>query len=114
MNTRPFSLPIWTQVLLAGAALATYASWTAYADSLEERLRIQLCSITQQPQALQTKQTQVTTARAALESQRDAAPAQIKQLSAELAQAKGQAEQLSVQQQGLHDRVRQAAEASNE
>ena len=26
MNTRPFSLPIWAQALLAGAAFAAYAS----------------------------------------------------------------------------------------
>ena len=42
MNTRPFSLPIWAQALLAGAAFAAYASQAAYADSLEERLRTQL------------------------------------------------------------------------
>lgn len=49
MNTRPFSLPIWAQALLAGAAFAAYASQAAYADSLEERLRTQLRSTTQQP-----------------------------------------------------------------
>ncbi|HCE7101782.1 TPA: DNA repair protein, partial [Pseudomonas aeruginosa] len=48
MNTRPFSLPIWAQALLAGAAFAAYASQAAYADSLEERLRAQLRSTTQQ------------------------------------------------------------------
>ena len=94
MNTRPFSLPIWAQALLAGAAFAAYASQAAYADSLEERLRTQLRSTTQQLQALQTEQAQATAAKAALESQRDAALAQVKQLSAELARAKGQAEQL--------------------
>lgn len=114
MNTRPFSLPIWAQALLAGAAFAAYASQAAYADSLEERLRAQLRSTTQQLQALQTEQAQATAAKAALESQRDAALAQVKQLSAELARAKGQAEQLSAQQQGLHDRARQMVEASNE
>ena len=114
MNTRPFSLPIWAQALLAGAAFAAYASQAAYADSLEERLRAQLRSTTQQLQALQTEQAQATAAKAALESQRDAALAQVKQLTAELARAKGQAEQLSAQQQGLHDRARQMVEASNE
>ena len=52
MNTRPFSLPIWAQALLAGAAFAAYASQAAYADSLEERLRAQLRSTTQQLQAV--------------------------------------------------------------
>ena len=88
MNTRPFSLPIWAQALLAGAAFAAYASQAAYADSLEERLRTQLRSTTQQLQALQTEQAQATAAKAALESQRDAALAQVKQLSAELARAR--------------------------
>ncbi|MDI7110769.1 DNA repair protein, partial [Pseudomonas aeruginosa] len=74
--------------LLAGAAFAAYASQAAYADSLEERLRTQLRSTTQQLQALQTEQAQATAAKAALESQRDAALAQVKQLSAELARAK--------------------------
>ncbi|RPW64306.1 DNA repair protein [Pseudomonas aeruginosa] len=106
MNTRPFSLPIWAQALLAGAAFAAYASQAAYADSLEERLRTQLRSTTQQLQVLQTEQAQAAAAKAAL--------AQVKQLSAELTRAKGQAEQLSAQQQGLHDRARQMVEASNE
>lgn len=114
MNTRPFSLPTWAQALLAGAAFAAYASQAAYADSLEERLRAQLRSTTQQLQALQTEQAQAAAAKAALESQRDAALAQVKQLTAELTRAKGQAEQLSAQQQGLHDRARQMVEASSE
>ena len=114
MNMRPFSLPIWAQALLAGAAFAAYASQAAYADSLEERLRAQLRSTTQQLQALQTEQAQAAAAKAALEGQRDAALAQVRQLTAELTRAKGQAEQLSAQQQGLHDRARQMVEASNE
>ena len=45
----------------------------AHAESMEERLRAQLRSTTQQLQQLQSEQAQVNAAKAAAEAQRDAA-----------------------------------------
>jgi small-conductance mechanosensitive channel len=55
----------------------------ASAEGMEERLRTQLRSTTQQLQALQSEQAQASAARIAAETQAKQAQAQIKQLTAE-------------------------------
>ncbi|TFF42523.1 DNA repair protein [Pseudomonas sp. RIT623] len=95
-------------VLALGASLAAPVS----ADTLEERLRAQLRSTTQQLQALQSEQAQASAARQAAEQQRDAALGQVRELTAQLAKARGQSEQLAGQQQAVHSQA-QALVASS-
>ncbi|MCU7247941.1 DNA repair protein [Pseudomonas koreensis] len=103
MNTRLFLLGL-------GMLIATGAS----AEGMEERLRTQLRSTTQQLQALQSQQAQASAAQLAAQNEAKAAQAQIKQLTAELAKAKGLAEQLAGQQQSLHSQAQAQVAASNE
>lgn len=106
MNTRSRS------ALALGLALL--ASSGAHAEGMEERLRTQLRSTTQQLQALQSEQAQAAAARSAAESQLSTAQAQIKRLEAELAKARQQNEQLAGQQAGLHEAAQAQVAASNE
>lgn len=103
MNTRFLALGL-------GLLIATGAS----AEGMEERLRTQLRSTTQQLQALQSQQAQASAAQLAAQNEAKAAQAQIKQLSAELAKAKGLAEQLAGQQQSLHSQAQAQVAASAE
>ena len=84
------------------------------AEGMEERLRTQLRSTTQQLQALQSQQAQASAAQLAAQNEAKAAQAQIKQLTAELAKAKGLAEQLAGQQQSLHSQAQAQVAASAE
>ncbi|MFW6749359.1 DNA repair protein [Pseudomonas glycinae] len=93
-----------------GMLIATGAS----AEGMEERLRTQLRSTTQQLQTLQSQQAQASAAQLAAQNEAKAAQAQIKQLTAELAKAKGLAEQLAGQQQALHSQAQAQVAASNE
>lgn len=93
-----------------GMLIATGAS----AEGMEERLRTQLRSTTQQLQALQTQQAQVSAAQLAAQGEAKAAQAQIKQLTAELARAKGMAEQLAGQQDSLRSQAQAQAANSSE
>jgi chromosome segregation ATPase len=86
----------------------------AHAEGMEERLRTQLRSTTQQLQALQSQQAQASAAQLVAQNEAKAAQAQIKQLSAELAKAKGVAEQLAGQQQSLHSQAQAQVAASAE
>ncbi|WMR31870.1 DNA repair protein [Metapseudomonas otitidis] len=106
MNTRSRS------ALALGLALL--ASSGAHAEGMEERLRTQLRSTTQQLQALQSEQAQAAAARSAAESQLSTAQAQIKRLEAELAKARQQNEQLAWQQAALHEAAQAQVAASNE
>ncbi|KIV69626.1 MULTISPECIES: hypothetical protein [Pseudomonadaceae] len=106
MNTRSRS------ALALGLALL--ASSGAHAEGMEERLRTQLRSTTQQLQALQSEQAQAAAARSAAESQLSTAQAQIKRLEAELAKARQQSEQLAGQQAALHEAAQAQVAASNE
>ena len=103
MNTRFLALGL-------GLLLATGAS----AEGMEERLRTQLRSTTQQLQALQSQQAQASAAQLAAQNEAKAAQAQIKQLTAELAKAKRLAEQLAGQQQSLHSQAQAQVAASAE
>ena len=103
MNTRFLALGL-------GLLIATGAS----AEGMEERLRTQLRSTTQQLQALQSQQAQASAAQLAAQNEAKATQAQIKQLTAELAKAKGLAEQLVGQQQSLHSQAQAQVAASAE
>jgi len=103
MNTRFLALGL-------GLLIATGAN----GEGMEERLRTQLRSTTQQLQALQSQQAQVSAAQLAAHNEAKAAQAQIKQLTAELAKAKGLAEQLAGQQQSLHSQAQAQVAASAE
>jgi chromosome segregation ATPase len=70
----------------------------AQAESMEERLRAQLRSTTQQLQQLQSEQAQVNAAKTAAEAQRDAAQKELESLRGQLAKSRGQAEKLAEQQ----------------
>lgn len=86
----------------------------AHAEGMEERLRTQLRSTTQQLQTLQSQQAQASAAQLAAQNEAKAAQAQIKQLTAELAKTKGVAEQLAGQQQSLHSQAQAQVAASAE
>jgi chromosome segregation ATPase len=101
--TRPFHPAIHAVLLLLGLGITLGAS----AETMEERLRTQLRSTTQQLQTLQSEQAQSTVARQAAQTQLSEAQAQIKQLTGELAKARSQNEQLGAQQ----DAVRSSAQA---
>ncbi|PWB27614.1 DNA repair protein [Pseudomonas sp. NDM] len=103
MNTRFLALGL-------GLLIASGAS----AEGMEERLRTQLRSTTQQLQALQSQQAQASAAQLAAQNEAKAAQAQIKQLTAELAKARGLAEQLAGQQQSLHSQAQAQVAASAE
>ncbi|WP_426200993.1 DNA repair protein [Pseudomonas sp. TWP3-1] len=100
------------RILLFG--LGVLVASGASAEGMEERLRTQLRSTTQQLQALQSQQAQASAAQLAAQNEAKAAQAQIKQLSAELAKAQGVAEQLAGQQQNLHSQAQAQVAASNE
>ena len=100
------------RVLLLG--LGFFIAQGASAEGMEERLRTQLRSTTQQLQVLQSQQAQASAAQLAAQNEVKAAQAQIKQLSAELAKTKGLAEQLAGQQQSLHSQAQAQVAASNE
>jgi len=95
-------------------ALGVVAASGAWAEGMEERLRTQLRSTTQQLQVLQSEQAQASAARIAAENQARDAQVQIKQLSAELAKARGVAEQLAGRQDSLQSQARAQAAASSE
>jgi chromosome segregation ATPase len=87
--------------LLCGVAVCGHAS----AEGMEERLRAQLRSTTSQLQALQSEKAQGTAARAAAENEARQAQEQVKQLTAELAKARGIAEQLAGEQQSVRSQA---------
>ncbi|SDT13088.1 hypothetical protein SAMN05216598_4086 [Pseudomonas asplenii] len=94
--------------------VALFSAQGANAEGMEERLRTQLRSTTQQLQALQSEQAQASAARIAAENQAKAAQAQIRQLTAELAKAKGLSEQLAGQQEALQSQAQAFSVAANE
>ncbi|WP_338580673.1 DNA repair protein [Pseudomonas sp. MAG733B] len=95
-------------------ALGALVAQGASAEGMEERLRTQLRSTTQQLQALQSQQAQASAAQVAAQTEAKAAQAQIKQLTAELARYKGAAEQLASQQDSLQSQAQAQVAASNE
>lgn len=85
----------------------------AHAESMEERLRAQLRSTTQQLQQLQSEQAQVNAAKAAAEAQRDAAQKELEALRGQLAKAKGQADKLAEQQGAVMESAQAQVAASH-
>ncbi|SAI65571.1 Uncharacterised protein [Bordetella ansorpii] len=104
----------WTLKATAAAMAAMLTVFPAHAQSMEERLRTQLRSATQQLQQLQSQQAQLNAAKSAAETQRDAAQKEVEQLRAQLGKVQGQAEQLAGQQEAIRDAARAQAAASNE
>ena len=100
--------------LFALLTLGLLIAQGASAEGMEERLRTQLRSTTQQLQALQSQQAQASAAQLAAQGEAKAAQAQIKQLTAELAKAKGVAEQLAGQQSSLQSQAQAQVAASSE
>ncbi|WP_160106665.1 DNA repair protein [Pseudomonas izuensis] len=95
-------------------AIALMVAQGASAEGMEERLRTQLRSTTQQLQALQSQQAQASAAQVAAQAEAKAAQAQIKQLTAELAKARGMAEQLAGQHDSLQSQAQAQVAASRE
>ncbi|WP_268798206.1 DNA repair protein [Pseudomonas huanghezhanensis] len=104
-RTRMTVLALLTGLLTTGQSSA---------ETLEERLRAQLRSTTQQLQTLQSEQARATAARQATEGQLAAAQAQIGQLNAQLVQASGQNTQLAAQQSALQQHAQTQVQASAE
>ena len=102
--------PLNTAILLLSLGVASHAK----AETMEERLRTQLRSTTQQLQTLQSAQAQNAAAQQATQTELTAAQAQIKQLQAELAKARSQNEQLGAQQETLRSNAQAHAAASTE
>jgi len=98
-------------VALCAAGLSL--SGGAQAESMEERLRAQLRSTTQQLQQLQSEQAQVNAAKAAAEAQRDAAQKELESLRAQLAKSRGQAEKLAEQQGAVMESAQAQVAASH-
>lgn len=97
-------------VALCAAGLTLTSA--AQAESMEERLRAQLRSTTQQLQQLQSEQAQINAAKTAAETQRDAAQKELESLRAQLAKSRGQAETLAEQQRTLLEGVQAQVAAS--
>jgi len=95
-------------------ALGLFAAANASAESMEERLRAQLRSTTQQLQALQSEQAQANAARLAAENQLAIARAQIDKLTAELSKNQAKADRLAEQKLELQDRASAYAAQSSE
>ncbi|UTM01047.1 DNA repair protein [Alcaligenes sp. NLF5-7] len=74
--------------------------------SMEDRLRTQLRSTTQQLQQLQSQQAQLNAAKMAAETERDALRKQIEQLQANLGKAQGQAKALAEEQDAVQAAAR--------
>lgn len=102
--------PLNTAILLLSLGVASHAK----AETMEERLRTQLRTTTQQLQTLQSAQAQNAAAQQATQTELTAAQAQIKQLQAELARARSQNEQLGAQQEALRSNAQAHAAASSE
>lgn len=74
--------------------------------SMEDRLRTQLRSTTQQLQQLQSQQAQLSAAKMAAETERDTLREQIEQLQANLGKAQGQAKALADEQEAVQAAAR--------
>ncbi|WP_376748167.1 DNA repair protein [Stutzerimonas nitrititolerans] len=107
-RSRPFYFPC------LALTLGIFAAANASAESMEERLRAQLRSTTQQLQGLQSEQAQASAARLAAENQLAIARAQIDKLTAELSRNKAKADTLTEQKLELQERASAYAVQSTE
>ncbi|QTB98625.1 DNA repair protein [Alcaligenes sp. SORT26] len=107
---KPFAMTLCA-VLLAG--LGPWAGPAmAQKSDMEERLRTQLRSSTQQLQQLQSQQAQLTAAKTAAETERDAARKEVEQLKARLDKSSQQAQTLKDEQEGIKTSARQQVAAA--
>ncbi|OQV30122.1 DNA repair protein [Alcaligenes phenolicus] len=101
---------------LGALLLAGLGQWAgpamAQKSDMEERLRTQLRSSTQQLQQLQSQQAQLTAAKTAAETERDAARKEVEQLKARLDKASKQAQALQDEQDGIKTSARQQVAAA--
>lgn len=101
---------------LGALLLAGLGQWAgpamAQKSDMEERLRTQLRSSTQQLQQLQSQQAQLTAAKTAAETERDAARKEVEQLKARLDKASKQAQTLQDEQDGIKTSARQRVAAA--
>ena len=98
-------------VALCAAGLSL--SGGAQAETMEERLRAQLRSTTQQLQQLQSEQAQINAAKAATQAQLDAAQKELESLRAQLTKSRGQAEKLAAQQDAMTESAQAQVAASH-
>lgn len=107
---KPFVLTLCAMLL---AGLSPWAGPAmAQKSDMEERLRTQLRSSTQQLQQLQSQQAQLTAAKTAAETERDAARKEVEQLKARLDKASKQAQSLQDEQEGIKTSARQQVAAA--
>ncbi|MDK7587458.1 DNA repair protein [Alcaligenes nematophilus] len=99
-----FSLMLVGLAQWAGPAMAQQAN-------MEDRLRSQLRSTTQQLQQLQSQQAQLNAAKTAAETERDAARKEIEQLRARLDKTSQQAQALQDEQESIKASARQQVSA---
>ncbi|CAK7030998.1 hypothetical protein [Kerstersia gyiorum] len=114
MMKRPAPLIAGLRVLAAALFCAALPAQAQNAQSMEERLRTQLRSTTQQLQQLQSQQAQLNAAIGAAEAQRDAAYKERDSLRQELVQARQQAGQLQSRQDAAYASARAQVAASHE
>lgn len=91
-----------------------FAAANASAESMEERLRAQLRSTTQQLQALQSEQAQANAARLAAENQLAIARTQIEKLTGDLSKNQAKTDTLTEQKLELQERSSAYAKQSTE
>ncbi|ULH06473.1 DNA repair protein [Alcaligenes faecalis] len=103
------AVPMFSLMLVGFAQWASPAM--AQQGTMEDRLRSQLRSTTQQLQQLQSQQAQLTAAKTAAESERDTARKEIEQLRARLDKASQQAQALQDEQDSIKTTARQQVSA---
>ena len=104
----------WAMKATAAVVATLMTTLPAHGQSMEERLRTQLRTTTQQLQQLQSEQAQINAAKTAAESQRDAANKELEALRNQLGQAQGAAEKLAAQQDAVMASAQSQVAASHE
>lgn len=99
-----------TSLLMA----ASLVGGAAQAQSMEERLRGELRTTTQQLQRVQSEQAQLNAAKQSAETQRDALQAEVDALKKALAKAEGRSETLAEQQEQLRNEANSRLSASHQ
>ena len=106
----PFAMTLCAVLLMGLGQWAGPA--IAQKSDIEERLRTQLRSTTQQLQQLQSQQAQLTAAKTTAETERDAVRKEVEQLKARLDKSSKQAQTLQDEQDGIKISARQQVAAA--
>lgn len=104
----------WAMKSTAAVVAVLLTTSPAHGQSMEERLRTQLRTTTQQLQQLQSEQAQLNAAKSAAEGQRDAANKELETLRKQLGQAQGAAEKLAAQQDAVMASAQSQVAATHE